>query len=281
MPTKFIFLVLFFVLSISNTALAQTVILQGNPIILIIDGASKISDVKSASFNNKTVPVFLYDNKPTVLFGIDLNQKSGSYGFAYELTNGDLYGRLIRVEVREKPREELGIPEKLGGNTPQAQTALVNNLSAENSVLADLYTGLRNFWSTPFQYPVPNPVITDSYGYIRETGNYLISHKGVDFRAQEGTAVKTMNRGVVRLVKNFTIYGKTIVVDHGLGVLTMYMHLSESKVNAGELVLPGQVIGLSGKTGYAENPHLHITVRINGISIDPIQFLSLFAEKKT
>jgi len=56
----------------------------------------------------------------------------------------------------------------------------------------------------------------------------------------------------------------------------MYMHLSESKVNAGELVLPGQVIGLSGQTGYAENPHLHVSVRIGGVSIDPIEFLKLF-----
>ena len=220
----------------------------------------------------------MYDSKPTVLLGIDLNQKPGSYGFVYELANGDLVGRLIRVEAREKPQEELGIPEKLGGNTPQAQTALVNNLSSENSVLADLYTGLKNFWPVPFQYPISNPVITDAYGYIRETGDYLISHKGVDFRASEGTPVKTMNRGVVRLVKNFTVYGKTIVVDHGLGVMSIYMHLSRIKVNVGELVLPGQVIGLSGKTGYAEDPHLHISIRIGGISIDPIKFLSLFAE---
>jgi murein DD-endopeptidase MepM/ murein hydrolase activator NlpD len=56
------------------------------------------------------------------------------------------------------------------------------------------------------------------------------------------------------------------------------MHLSRIKVNVGELVLPGQVIGLSGKTGYAEDPHLHISIRIGGISIDPIKFLSLFAE---
>ena len=260
----------------NGSALIGATTLQGNPVILAIDGSNTVSDVKTASFSGKAVPVFLYDSKLIVLLGIDLNQKPGSYGFAYELANGDLVGRLIRVEAREKPKEELGIPEKLGGNTKQAQTALVNNLSTENSVLANLYTGLKNFWSKPFEYPIPSPVITDAYGYIRQTGDYLISHKGVDFRADEGTPVKSMNRGVVRLVKNFTVYGKTIVIDHGLGVLTMYMHLSESKVNAGELVLPGQVIGLSGQTGYAENPHLHVSVRIGGVSIDPIEFLKLF-----
>lgn len=278
MPTKLIFLTLFFVLSLSHTALAQTVILQGNPIILTIDGANKIPDVKSASFNNKTVPVFLYNGKPTVLIGIDLNQKPGNYDFVAKLVNGSEFKQTITVELREKPREVLGIPEKLGGNTKQAQTVMVSSLSSENAVLAKIHTGLKAFWIKPFQYPLSTTTVTDSYGYIRETGNYLIAHKGVDFRASEGTPVNAMNRGVVRLAKNFKIYGKTIVVDHGLGVMTMYMHLSRIKVNVGELVLPGQVIGLSGKTGYAEDPHLHISIRIGGISIDPIKFLSLFAE---
>ncbi|MFA6095419.1 MAG: M23 family metallopeptidase, partial [Candidatus Paceibacterota bacterium] len=69
---------------------------------------------------------------------------------------------------------------------------------------------------------------------------------------------------------------RTIVVDHGLGLMTFYMHLSKIFVNEGELVLPGQVIGLSGDTGYAERPHLHLTVRIGGVSIDPVRFMGLF-----
>jgi murein DD-endopeptidase MepM/ murein hydrolase activator NlpD len=81
---------------------------------------------------------------------------------------------------------------------------------------------------------------------------------------------------VVRVARTFQIYGKTVVVDHGFGVMTFYMHLSKIKVNVGELVLPGQLIGFSGETGYAESPHLHITVRINNVSIDPIKFLDLF-----
>jgi murein DD-endopeptidase MepM/ murein hydrolase activator NlpD len=54
------------------------------------------------------------------------------------------------------------------------------------------------------------------------------------------------------------------------------MHLSRIKVNVGELVQQGQTIGLSGQTGYAESPHLHLTIRINGISIDPIKFFAMF-----
>lgn len=266
---------LFFGLLVEPLSVRAEVVLQGDPFLRSLDGASRISDVKTVVFNGNSVPVFWHDDKPTILFGIDLKQKPGSYGLVYELQNGDLYAKLVRVEPREKPQEELGIPEKLGGNTKQAQTALVNSLIKENSILAGLYTGNKSFWTLPFQYPVPKPVITDPYGYIRQTGSYSISHKGVDFRAGEGAPVRTINRGVVRLVKDFTIYGKTVVIDHGLGVMSFYMHLSQAKVNVGELVMPGQEIGSAGQTGYAESPHLHLSVRINNVSVDPIAFLEL------
>ena len=269
-------IILFFVFT--NTGFVRAVIvLQGNPVLLNINEIDDVSDVKTVNFNNKPVPIFAYNKKLISLVGIDLNQKPGGYGFVYELQNGDVYARLIRVQARQKPQEEIGIPQKLGGNTEQAQTALVSNLSSENSVLGNLYTGFKNFWSEPFQYPIQNSTITGEYGYIRETGDYFINHKGVDFRAREGTSVKSMNRGVVRLVKDFTVYGKTVVIDHGLGAMSMYMHLSKAIVNQGELVLAGQVIGLSGSTGYAENPHLHLSVRIDNVSVDPIEFLRLFS----
>ena len=85
-----------------------------------------------------------------------------------------------------------------------------------------------------------------------------------------------MNRGIVRLAKHFRDYGNTVIIDHGLGLMTFYMHLSKIQVNVGELVRQGHMIGLSGQTGYAAQPHLHLTVRINDVSIDPIKFMALF-----
>ena len=85
-----------------------------------------------------------------------------------------------------------------------------------------------------------------------------------------------MNRGVVRIARTGISYGKTIVVDHGLGLQTFYLHLSKIKVNVGELVLPGQIIGLSGQTGYTDAPHLHLSIRLNGVSIDPMKFMEFF-----
>lgn len=85
-----------------------------------------------------------------------------------------------------------------------------------------------------------------------------------------------MNRGIVRVVKTYRNYGKVIVIDHGLGLMSFYLHLSKMKVNEGELVKRGQTIGLSGQTGYTLSPHLHLSLRINNNSIDPVKFMELF-----
>ena len=118
--------------------------------------------------------------------------------------------------------------------------------------------------------------MTDVYGYSRKTGEYSIAHKGTDFRAKLGAPVTAMNRGIVRVARTFRNYGKVIVIDHGLGLMTFYLHLSKMNVNESELVKRGQRIGLSGQTGYALSPHLHLSIRINNNSIDPVKFMELF-----
>jgi murein DD-endopeptidase MepM/ murein hydrolase activator NlpD len=85
-----------------------------------------------------------------------------------------------------------------------------------------------------------------------------------------------INRGVVTFAGPLGLYGNTIVLDHGFGLESFYMHLSEIDVKQGEMVQRDQVIGASGETGYAEGPHLHLTVRVGGISIDPMVFLGFF-----
>jgi murein DD-endopeptidase MepM/ murein hydrolase activator NlpD len=220
--------------------------------------------------------VFSWKNLPTSLYGIDLYKKSGVYKVRAMLETGEILEKNLSIGQRQKIEVPLGIPEKLGGNTTSSATTLVNTLAQENASLLGLRTGNHAFWKTKFVYPIDNHFVTDPYGYQRQTMGYSIAHKGIDFRAEDNTPIHAMNRGVVRLAQYGRNYGNTIILDHGLGLQTFYMHLSKIKVNVGELVLPGQIIGLSGHSGYAENSHLHITVRINETSIDPAKFMKFF-----
>jgi len=261
---------------ITSLSIFPEQIIQGEPILVQINGPASISSIKKITFDNTILKIFLYQTKPTTLIGIDLNKKPGDYELVAELSDGQIFKKTINIEEREKIEAPLGIPEKLGGNTAVSQNTLVSTLALENQSLANIHTGLKAFWTQKFLPPLKQTFVTDEYGYSRKTEEYSITHKGVDYRAEEGTPVMASNRGVVRVVKTYRNYGKTIVVDHGLGLMTFYMHLSKTKVNVGELVQQGQIIGLSGQTGYAESPHLHLTVRINGISIDPIKFFEMF-----
>jgi len=248
-------------------------VLQGDPAVIVVSASSSVTKL---TYNGKTLSTFDMGGKPSAIVGIDLKQAPGSYPIVATLVDGTTLKGSLVVGKRTIPEAPLGIPDSLGGNTPQAATNLVNQLAKDNAVLNSVPTVMQKLWDGKFGYPVSDPVVTDTYGYTRDTVNTTISHKGTDFHAPPGTRVLAMNSGTVRIAQFFTAYGNTVVIDHGFGIQTMYMHLSELDVKVGDTVKKGQTIGLSGETGYAEGPHLHISVKIGGISIDPEKFLKLF-----
>ena len=249
--------------------------LQGEPVRVTIEEAD-IPSLKTLTFAGKKVGLFLYQGKPTALIPIDLNQQTGTYPLMVELRSGEKQTRMVTVRAREKISAPLGIPEKLGGNTPAAASNLVTNLSKDNATLSKLLVTLPPWWGESFVFPLESTEVIDAYGYSRNTGSYTIAHKGTDFRAPSGTPVRAINGGIVRLARTFTVYGKLVAIDHGGGVGSLSLHLSDIRVKEGQKVRRGEVIGLSGESGYATGPHLHLSVRINGISIDPMKFFALF-----
>ena len=98
---------------------------------------------------------------------------------------------------------------------------------------------------------------------------------GIDFKAHMNEPVKSINRGIVAFTGNHFFSGNSVYVDHGLGIISMYFHLSEIKVKKGDEVNIGDVIGLIGSTGRSTGPHLHWGVRINNIRVDPLSLIKL------
>ncbi len=124
-------------------------------------------------------------------------------------------------------------------------------------------------WSVPFAMPVEGRV-TGVFGTKRIlNGSPRNPHGGVDIAAPEGAEVAAANRGRVAFVGDFFFNGRFVVIDHGLGVFTMYAHLSEVRTALGELVEKGAVIGAVGSTGRATGPHLHFSVKVGRLDVSP------------
>ena len=133
--------------------------------------------------------------------------------------------------------------------------------------------GVSDYFGTPRIYGTYNK---RTKKWTPVAGALPVPHGGVDFRAKVGTPVRVINSGRVLLVHNFPIpgtEGKMIVVDHGSGILSLYLHLSKFEVIKGDLVVKGQTIALSGATPKGTPPHLHLMVRVNDINVDPLEFI--------
>ena len=131
--------------------------------------------------------------------------------------------------------------------------------------------------STGFSMPLEG-ITTSLYGHRRFFNDQPRSpHSGLDIAAPTGTPIVAPAQARVALVDDLYYNGKSVFLDHGQGLITMYCHLSEQTVRTGELVQQDQVIGLVGATGRVTGPHLHWSVSLNGYRIDPLAFREALA----
>ena len=160
----------------------------------------------------------------------------------------------------------------------QAQLALLTPeaIAHEVALLREATTQLtpQRLWSGAFQRPLNAP-ITSPFGARRSIngGPANTAHGGVDYGAATGTPVPACATGRVALAEGLTIRGNAVYLDHGLGVYSGYLHLSQLHVRVGEPVERGQIIGQVGATGFANGPHLHWEVRVGGVNVAPVEWI--------
>jgi murein DD-endopeptidase MepM/ murein hydrolase activator NlpD len=184
------------------------------------------------------------------------------------------YKQGIRVLRQRYPKVTvLNVPGRYTAPDPE-QLRLI---ARDKEVKAEAFKTLtaEREWKGSFQRPV-TAEISDVFGVQRVfNGAVQSTHQGLDFRVPTGTPVAAVNSGTVILAQSLYFEGNCIVIDHGQGLLTLYLHLSEMRVKEGERVAKGQQIGLSGGTGRATGPHLHLAVRWQGIYLNPAGLFAL------
>jgi murein DD-endopeptidase MepM/ murein hydrolase activator NlpD len=179
----------------------------------------------------------------------------------------------IPVAAGEFAMERLAVAPQFVARPDSALTARIDRERAHAGTVSRQTHETPRLWSGDFRLPVDGRV-TSSFGRGREFNGTLQSrHMGTDLSGQTGTPVHAPNRGVVALVGDFYYAGNVVYLDHGAGLVTVYMHLSKVLVAEGDTVETGQIIGEVGATGRVTGPHLHWTARYGSISVDP---LSLF-----
>ncbi|MCX6788517.1 MAG: M23 family metallopeptidase [bacterium] len=248
---------------------------QGDTLLVSFKGSAI---PKSGTFLDKPLTFFSYRDSKTVVIPIPALQKAGSYTLSVLFDTKEAFSRKIVIRARKFDKVVLGIPEDLGLTTGGLLTKLGEQKVSIDSVVKNETP--KVYFDRAFGLPLyDNSKITSTFGEIRQTGSSVLHHWGIDLKGREGASVGVMSGGVVVSTYFDTVYGNTIIVDHGEGIYSLYMHLKKINVKSNDIVERGDVIGLLGHTGYATGPHLHLSVKVNSVPVDPIRLVQAFKKK--
>jgi murein DD-endopeptidase MepM/ murein hydrolase activator NlpD len=179
----------------------------------------------------------------------------------------------LYIGAETYPVEEIHVAPQFVKPSPRLLQRIKREMALKRQVFSR--TAPHQEWSGKFVRPVKTSV-SEIFGTGRSfNGELQRRHEGLDYHARPGTRVVSINSGTVRLARPFFYEGNCVVIDHGQGLFTLYMHLSRFRVKEGQRVKGGQLLGLSGSTGRVTGPHLHVGVRWQGIYLDPARLLQL------
>jgi len=211
------------------------------------------------------------------LAGIDVEAKPGYSKLEVQATleNGTVIRQQQNVMIaRAKyPTETLRVPDRYV--EPDQETLV--RIEADRQLKHEIFSHETESaeWSGPFHAPL-DTAVTEGFGTRRTFNGRLQSiHRGIDYHAPPGTPILAANSGQVVLARELFYEGNCVVIDHGFGFMTIYMHLSRFEVSEGQKVETRQEIGLSGATGRVTGPHLHMAVRWDGAYLDPAELWAL------
>ncbi len=250
---------------------------QGQPLLMTFPEESGVKSMQ-LWLETKKIPFAHVQGKWETIVGIDLDAKPGEHPAEVAVTFGD--GRMekrpvtIRVEIVKFPTTTLRVEDKYVELSPANQRRAARE-AKELDAIYDKWTP-EILWAQAFRSPIPGQTRGSNFGHRRVfNGQPRAPHAGADLKASTGTPIHAANRGRVVLAKNLFFTGNTVILDHGLGIYTIYAHLSRIDVKVSGIAEEERIIGLAGATGRVTGPHLHWSARIQGSRVDPFGLLSI------
>lgn len=270
---------------------AQTT--QGNLILAQVQSNRALTEI-SGKWNDRTVyfwkvkpgsgttAVFKVDRREALL-GVDLEKPPGTYELSVAAITADgqraeCAGKLV-VTAGRFATEKLTVEKQFVDPNEQQATRAVE----EQKKLRELFEHVtpEKLWQGPFRLPLSGAKQGTNFGKRRVlNGQPRSPHTGADFPAPTGTPVHATQAGRVVLAEDLYFSGNTVIVDHGLGVYSLYGHLSATDVAVGDTVKAGTVLGKVGATGRVTGPHLHWGLTVNKARVNPVRLVSLLQKSQ-
>jgi murein DD-endopeptidase MepM/ murein hydrolase activator NlpD len=253
--------------------LSPTVVRQGGAVGVTVTPVPAGGDLR-VRFAGRAWPLYRSGSAAATYVGTDPFTRAGRYTIVIEMTSGGAVRRLalgtVTVAGATFLTRRLQLdPAKEALFDPKLVAIERRKAGAAFSMISP-----RKLWDGPFILPT-TARRSSPYG-VKSVYNGVVHgwHRGTDFAAVLGSPVRAANRGIVRLAEEIPLSGNAVIVDHGLGVFTTYMHLSSIAVRAGQQVRRGDVVGRVGSSGVATGPHLHWGLRVNGAYVDPLRWVT-------
>jgi murein DD-endopeptidase MepM/ murein hydrolase activator NlpD len=249
-------------------------VVQGRTMAVEVESEGELQ--VSGWFMGRELAFVAEEGRHWALLGLDPLTPTGGYPLALQVVEADSGDRLTMQETLTVTQ---GSFSTLRLAIPASRQSLLDPVLVEEertkveAVFAQ--ESPTRLWEGTFALPLAGePRITSPFGQLRSYGNGPPSsyHTGQDFGADAGTPVMAPITGTVVLAEPLQVRGQAIILDHGLGVLTAYWHLSQIDVTVGQLVAKGEIIGLVGNTGLSTGPHLHWELRVHNTPVDPLQW---------
>lgn len=239
--------------------------------VAIIAVGSSEAPKPTVTFNQSNVWVAKRGNEWVAVVGIPLNTVPGEQQINVS-RGGELSTLRFDVKPKRYPEQRLTLHRDMVEPPPEVQ-ARIERESAHLKTVRSTWTELPQPTRAEFVLPTKGP-LSSRFGLQRIlNGKPRSPHAGLDVAAPLGTPIYSPGEGVVLDTGDYYYCGKTVFIDHGQGLITLYCHLSEILVNKGDVLKQGDRIGLVGSTGRSTGPHLHWTVYLNAVAVEPELFI--------
>jgi murein DD-endopeptidase MepM/ murein hydrolase activator NlpD len=251
---------------------------NGSPFLLTVS-LQENADSVTGEWQGHPVEFFSSADRHTrfAVAGVDVEVVPGTYPLTVHINREGGQQTLhkdLRVDEAPYTKVPLTVPDKF----VEPDAAALKKIAADKIVKDKAFANSAKTpqWTGNFAPPLHFAPQSDSFGNQRLFNGKLASvHRGLDYHAKMSTPVAAINSGRVVLARPLYYEGGCVVIDHGLGLMSVYMHLSKSQVKVGQRVRKGQIIALSGASGRATGPHLHLGIRWEGSYLDAAKLFEI------